>query len=81
MIKIDKEKVIFKGSTRVLAIECMMFFKSFNDLVESGKIKTDDVCACDINEIQKLGSNILDGIKTLEKDGFIDFLNFLNGDK
>lgn len=75
MIKIDCPMATFDGSTMDLTVECMLFFKSFNQLVESGKLKIDEVCACDINEIQKLGSNILDGIKTLEKEGFIDFLN------
>lgn len=75
MIKVDGQMVTFEGTTMDLEVECMLFFKSFNQLVESGKIEIDEICACDINEIQKLGSNILDGIKTLEKEGFIDFIN------
>lgn len=75
MIKVDGQMVTFEGTTMDLEVECMVFFKSFNQLVESGKIEIDEICVCDINEIQKLGSNILDGIKTLEKEGFIDFIN------
>ena len=48
MIKVDGQMVTFEGTTMDLEVECMLFFKSFNQLVESGKIEIDEICACDI---------------------------------